>query len=801
MKFIYLINLLLISCCCWLSGKALAYVEALAANLDSSNSNNGLGHFQPMVAILCGHGKYHNQYLNEETNKWVSDLDSRAVCTKNTLEILEYCRKVYPKKDIRNIVESNKYYRIEWCKMGQTKCKSKHYVKPYRCLEGSFQSDALLVPEHCVFDHIHNKSLCQNSQYWNHTAIISCSTRNMKLQSYAMLLPCGVGIFSGVEFVCCPHSTISSSSSIVTSSNNNNNHHGSTTNQEYWKFKKNQAQADENNNYISDNGGNNKFKKDDLYDFNGDFDDDIDDNTNNNGNGNVNNNSNVNGNDEDDTNSNGGNGDAADDDDDYYDDDDDDDTDSDVEDLPPRTLSSSSTTTTTTTTTTTETPIKYYLSHFNSQKEHQAFKDAQKALDDDHKSKVTKVMKEWSELEEHYQEMRIKDVKKADEFKKRMTNRFQKTVEALEAESSAEKRQIISMHQQRVMSIINMRKKSAMDCYTQSLDEINPKSKRIEKCLKKLLRALEKDRMHTLHHYKHLLNSFTKQALKDKQAILDHLTDLIKMANQSIQMLDRVSNIADKIKFRMIAYWHNLRGIPIEQTISHESELAIMNRYEEEVAQKQIERERQKGIEELNREQKEIEQEQQQQQKSNNNENNRKANNQEYEQEETEDDKTNSQSDENMDSNISSLSSTKSSIITTTVSTVSSISDDFWSQEDPESNEISRVAQQSRNQPLYIQSQSFHHNEPSYSIKREHYHAKMKWNGSVYLTLAFAGIALLTATIVGVVLLKKHTQTSPHSQGFIEVNQAATPEEKHVISMQINGYENPTFRYFETQEE
>lgn len=82
------------------------------------------------------------------------------------------------------------------------------------------------------------------------------------------------------------------------------------------------------------------------------------------------------------------------------------------------------------------------------------------------------------------------------------------------------------------------------------------------------------------------------------------------------------------------------------------------------------------------------------------------------------------------------------------------------------------------------------------AIKREHFHPKLKWNGSVYITLAFAGIALLTATIVGVVLLRKHTQT-PHGQGFIEVNQAITPEEKHVASMQINGYENPTYKFFE----
>lgn len=726
-----LVVFVLLSCC--LTGKAHAYVEALAANIDTN-----LGHFQPMVAILCGHGKFHNQYL-DENKKWISDPDSRATCTKDKLEILEYCRKVYPKKDIRNIVESSKYYRIDsWCKVGQNKCKSKHYVKPFRCLEGVFQSDALLVPEHCVFDHIHNQSVCQTSQYWNRTAISSCSVRNMKLQSYAMLLPCGVGIFSGVEFVCCPHSSPHLA-------------HAANKNSEYWK--KVSAQSEDLGSTLSDST------------------------TNNNSNNKVRNNSDNSDSEED-------NGtDANNNDDDYYDDD----YEEEEEESKPR-LSTTSTTTSTTTTTT-ESPVKFYLSHFNSQKEHDAFKDAQKALEDDHKFKVTKVMKEWSELEEHYQEMRIKDPKSADEFKKRMTNRFQKTVEALEEEGSAEKRQIISMHQQRVMSIINMRKKSAMDCYTQSLEHTPPKTKKIEKCLEKLLRALEKDRMHTLHHFKHLLNSFTKQALKDKEAMLDHLTDLIKMANKSLQMLDGVPSVADKIKLRMIAYWHNLRGVPIEQTITRESELAIMDRYEEEVAQRQLERERQKEADELKRQElKELEEEQRRVEAS------QKKAEQDTDSESTEDEK--SPADEGDSNGVPSQPQTAQSVITSTPSSTPSI-DEFLSQEDPESNEIRHAV--APNQPLYIQSQSFHHSEPSYSIK--HYHPKLKWNGSVYITLAFAGIALLTATIVGVVLLRKHTQSSPHNQGFIEVNQTITPEERHVANMQINGYENPTYKFFEVQTE
>lgn len=69
----------------------------------------------------------------------------------------------------------------------------------------------------------------------------------------------------------------------------------------------------------------------------------------------------------------------------------------------------------------------------------------------------------------------------------------------------------------------------------------------------------------------------------------------------------------------------------------------------------------------------------------------------------------------------------------------------------------------------------------------------------MYITLAFAGIALLTATIVGIVLLRRHTQRLPHSQGFVEVDQTASPEERHVANMQINGYENPTYKYFEAQ--
>lgn len=93
----------------------------------------------------------------------------------------------------------------------------------------------------------------------------------------------------------------------------------------------------------------------------------------------------------------------------------------------------------------------------------------------------------------------------------------------------------------------------------------------------------------------------------------------------------------------------------------------------------------------------------------------------------------------------------------------------------------------------HAQSHDFSHNQATYSVRR----VDMSENRSVYVTLGFAGVALMVAMIIGMVVLKKRNGRHPHHQGFIEVDTAASPEEKHVASMQINGYENPTYKYFE----
>merc|ERR1719264_2329931 len=133
-------------------------------------------------------------------------------------------------------------------------------------------------------------------------------------------------------------------------------------------------------------------------------------------------------------------------------------------------------------------------------------------------------------------------------------------VQALEEESSAEKRQLLAMHQQRVISRINQRKKEAMQCYTTSLNKSPPNTHRVQKCLQKLLRSMHKDRHHTIQHYKHLLETNMDQADREKEITIEHLADIDRLVNESLQMLARYPELNTKILPLMEDYLVALRS-------------------------------------------------------------------------------------------------------------------------------------------------------------------------------------------------------------------------------------------------
>merc|ERR1712184_45394 len=259
--------------------------------------------------------------------------------------------------------------------------------------------------------------------------------------------------------------------------------------------------------------------------------------------------------------------------------------------------------TTTTTTTTMKPTADPYFTHYDPREEHDAYKKAERRFEEHHRAKVSKVMKDWSDLEEKYQDMREKDPASAEDFKKKMTERFQKTVQALEEESQAEKRQLQAMHQQRVISMINQKKKVSMNCYTKALNDNAPNTHRVQKCLQKLLRALHKDRHHTIQHFRHLLETSLEQAERERDITVEHLADIDRLVNESLQMLSRFQDLNTKILPLMEDYLIALRSRDntpaslLRMDKQHEEEM--INNYTSDTKAKIQERERER-IEEKN---------------------------------------------------------------------------------------------------------------------------------------------------------------------------------------------------------
>ncbi|XP_055677298.1 amyloid-beta-like protein isoform X5 [Lutzomyia longipalpis] len=698
--------------------------------------------WEPQIAVLCEAGQiYHPQYLSEE-GKWVSDLKIKvpsSSCLRDKIDLLDHCKKVYPGRDITNIVESPHYQKIGgWCRQGVTsqgKCKgAQRWIKPFRCLEGPFQSDALLVPEGCLFDHIHNASRCWPFVRWNQTGAAACQDRGMQMRSFAMLLPCGISLFSGVEFVCCPKHF-----------------------KDAVKVKKIDLPAMSPeleglpvSDDLDDDDDDVDISEDMLADEEGDDEDDYDS--------------------DEDTGSDSEDSGASD----------------ENWDMPSGSLTGKD-----------QTIVN---------------EEAQQRLEEAHREKVTRVMKDWSDLEEKYQDMRLADPKAAQSFKQRMTARFQTSVQALEEEGNAEKHQLAAMHQQRVLAHINQRKREAMTCYTQALTEQPPNAHRVEKCLQKLLRALHKDRAHALAHYRHLLSSGgtggLEAAASERSRTLERLIDIDRAVNQSLSMLKRYPDLSGRISQLMDDYIQALRskdetpGSMLAMT--EEAEAAILDKYRIEVERKVNEKERQRLAEKQRKEKRAQEREklreeklrseakkleatvkQQQQMKE-------KANEEEARKYQKTDQKEVKDHEED----------TTVGVAVTALPTV----DDAAVQRAVEEVAAAVAHQEAEPRMQHALAHDLGHGEAIYSVRREVFQGPGHEGRNVYFTLAFAGIALMAAVFVGVAVAKWRASRSPQAQGFIEVDQVntigapVTPEERHVANMQINGYENPTYKYFEVKD-
>ncbi|VDP06350.1 unnamed protein product [Soboliphyme baturini] len=422
--------------------------------------------------------------------------------------------KVYSNKSISNIVESSHYTEIHnWCREEGQPCKWSFWSRPYHCIVGEYESEPLLVPDGCQFAHVDDRNLCANFSSWNATAIQNCANRNgQRVLSFSMLESCGLDRFSGVQFVCCPaKDEKSTTTTTMANARRLQNISAKLQNEALAvEYDASDNESDEDDGDDEDDGQYDRIDasqvtkstaapKSPVATLTKAFvtKDVV----------------------------------MTDDD----DDDDEDDEDDDFEEKDP------------------------YFRIADPKREHELYHAALQRLEQRHRPKVNKEIKEWSEAQLRYKEVKEKDPKYAEKLNKQISKSFENTVAALEEEYRDERLQIEEVHQQRVMAEMNEKKRAALKLFRASLVSSKPNRKNLLHAMKALFRIEEKNRTHLLNHFKHLLRTDPEAASAFKSSLQKGLRDIDLSENRTIAMLRQTPSLESKVRTAIMEFWQIYR--------------------------------------------------------------------------------------------------------------------------------------------------------------------------------------------------------------------------------------------------
>ncbi|CAG9535538.1 unnamed protein product [Cercopithifilaria johnstoni] len=692
-----------------------AHIENVAASMDSRKEKKH-EKFVPLVAFECG---FRNRFMGED-GAWMSDSNTLATCLSGKLDILKYCRKAYPKLDVTNIVEYSHEVEIPgWCREQGSPCKWTHTVRPYQCIIGEFHSEALQVPHGCRFGHINDRQSCNDYAHWKDAAYKQCKTKvvndkRMAVRSFAVLEPCGLDLFTGVEFVCCP---------------------GNDKTEESEKRKVEEEETEDD-----------------------------------------------------------------DDDDDYDDDDDEDEYSEDSDDDDGKDLSAKSVL---------QDP---YFKMSDPVNEHERFKEAQQRVEKRHRAKINKVMREWSDLEARYKKMKKTDEKGAEAFKKEMTSRFQKTVASLEEENKEQKKQLEDVHEERVQGHLNEKKRQATHDYRAALavQVSAPNKHNVLKTLKTYIRAEEKDRTHMINRFRHLLRTDRDEAETYEPILIHQLRYIDLRINGTLAMLRDFPELERQVRPIAIEFWTDYRKENTPEIT--EDEYALIGGDEQNVKLVHYYKDSYDRLHNPSRSHKTT--------LSTTTVSEPKKMLSDSDEEDDDGDE-----DENSGASIEvrkqSYDNTKKIVIEKIIQrrpgnkfnknkpTVYEIDDDEDDVEDTDEEPLSNSKSVERElhveiEPIVSEPVRVHDLPPRPSYARheplQHFKASAEdastnaFKTSTNLLLAFVSVATVIFVIFAIVLARQR----PRRHGFIEVD-ICTPGERHVNGMQVNGYENPTYSFFDNK--
>ncbi|XP_041739114.1 amyloid-beta A4 protein isoform X3 [Coregonus clupeaformis] len=379
--------------------------------------------------------------------------------------------------------------------------------------------------------------------------------------------------------------------------------------------------------------------------------------------------------------------------------------------------------------------VDHYLESPGDYNEHADFQKAKESLEAKHRERMSQVMREWEEAERQ-----AKILPRAD--KKAVIQHFQEKVEALEQEAAGERQQLVETHMARVEALLNSRRRMALENYLSALQANPPRPRQVLGLLKKYVRAEQKDRQHTLKHYEHVRMVDPKKAAQIRPQVMTHLHVIDERMNQSLGLLFKVPSVANEIQDQVSVLMQRVQSELSQQVSSLQSDgrTDVMVSY---------------GNDALMPDQ--------------------------------------AYSSAPLDPGMG-------------LDRLGFIHPESFNQPNTDNHVEPVDARPVPDKVSALKPEEFPEvrmEKERQSASYEVHHQKLVFfaedvgsNKGAIIGLMVGGVVIATVIVITLIMLRKKQYTSIH-HGVIEVDAAVTPEERHLSKMQQNGYENPTYKFFE----
>ncbi|KAM9487388.1 amyloid beta (A4) precursor protein b isoform 2-T2 [Clarias gariepinus] len=369
--------------------------------------------------------------------------------------------------------------------------------------------------------------------------------------------------------------------------------------------------------------------------------------------------------------------------------------------------------------------------------EHSHFQKAKERLEAKHRERMSQVMREWEEAERQ-----VKSLPRAD--KKAVIQHFQEKVEALEQEAANERQQLVETHIARVEALLNDRRRMALDSFLTALQADEPRPRQVFGLFKKYVRAEQKDRQHTLKHFEHVRMVDPKKAAQIRPQVLAHLRVIEERLNESVAYLYKVPPLASEIQGQVALLLVRVQAEAAQQLSSVQSDMRVSYGNDALMPPDST-----PSVDSIV-----------------------------VEQDNLGFIHPESFNQANTDNHVEPVDARPAPDRGLPTRPVSGLKPD----EMPEL----RMDTEERHSAGY----EVHHQRLVFFAD------DVSSNKGAIIGLMVGGVVIATIIVITLIMLRKKQYSSIH-HGVIEVDAAVTPEERHLTKMQQNGYENPTYKFFE----